>query len=150
MKIICLGNPNPRAYKNNPQPPEGLPLDVLKVFATQICGLDIAGLRKTGDVINNALGEPLYTMIEAHEAAVLREEIQKPVEIPWLGGKQRTKIKLSKDSTPSQSLSEVQRIWQISGTGKPAWIAGNDDDMVAFIKVAMEIDEVRDYEDDGT
>lgn len=159
LKIVCLGNHAPRAYKNNPPPPDGLPLAALKVFATTICGLDISGLKKTGDVVNDRDGKPLYKVTEAHEDAFIRELIQQPVEIPWFGGKCRTKIKLSKESNLAQSLSEIGRIWRINSHVAPGWIAGDGVSREFLKMLGVELgmaateDEVepliRDYEEDG-
>lgn len=163
MKIICLGNATPKAYKNNPKPPEGIPLSALKMFATMICGLSIDHLPKTGDNVMTkdvTTGEDkvLYVMTEAHENAKLREFIEQPVEIPWLGKKCRTKINLSPDSSTSQTIAEVKQIWSISAVGKPGWIAGKNVDPYLLKIIGRELgmadtedgvtSMIREYEED--
>lgn len=153
-RIICLGNAQPKAYKENPNPPKGASAAILEIFATEICGLDISGIPAVGETVyakptsTHPKPAALYKTTKAHREANLRALIEEPVEIPWLGGKCRTKIRVSPDSNLVQAVGEIQRIWNRSGNGTPGWIAGTDPILVEAVKQELGITEVREYVED--
>lgn len=155
-RIICLGNPNPKQYKNNPQPPGDLGLELLEIFATDVCGLDISTVPQIGDTVRtqpsdeHPEGEPLYEVTEEHRAAKLRDLIATPVEIRYIGPKRRTKIRVSRESSLVQAVAEIRRCWAQSANCEPAWIAGTDPLLVEAVKQEFGIEEVREYQPDET
>jgi len=163
--IICLGNPNPRNYRNNPTPPEGATLAQCLAFAAAL-GVDMSGRlvegqevreksreqMESGNATSNEAGEGqlLYVVTAQHELYSVREILAKPVEIPYFGPKTRLKGRFSPDSTLSQCIAECKTGWaHNSKDPAPAWISGTDPFLVRVIAEEFGITEIRPYEEDG-
>lgn len=152
MKTVVLGNANPKAYRNNPRAPDGLSVAQLEAFATDVCKLDISGVLEVGDwmrgpaTMEEPEGAKVYEITAQHRAALLRELIERPVEMPWVGGKCRTKINVSPDSSFSQALSEINRIVTAHFNGPIGWVAGTDAALVEAVRQEFGIEEVREYD----
>lgn len=153
-RIICLGNRNACVYRKHPQPPPGLPLDKLELWATMVCDLSLDGIPKIGDAMTDSNGAVAYTIGASHREALVRELVEKPVLAAVLDGKKLcTTIHVSPQSTLMQAVTECLHVWRGDNkmglphsAGKPAWIAGNWPALVGILQDELEIPEVRELE----
>jgi hypothetical protein len=154
MRVICLGNRSAIKYANHPQPPEGLPLDKLEVWATHVCDIDISGVPQVGDTITDSEGKPQYTVQSAHREALLRDAIARPYRAAVLTGmKLCTTIKVSDESDLLQAVTECTGVWRGNNSGglphadgAPAWIAGTWPALVTLLQDVLKIPEARAYD----
>lgn len=152
-RIICLGNRAACTYRRNPQPPPGIPLDKLELWATMVCNIDISAVPAVGDSMPSADGGVGYTVAAAHRAALISELIERPVLAAVLTGhKLCTRIHVSPASTLLQAVQECIHVWRGDGKsglphgqGAPAWIAGTDPALVQILAQELGIPEIRDY-----
>jgi len=145
MRTICLGNPKPKAYLNNPPPHPKSTIAELRALADKL-DVDVSFCMRAGEEIRAGNGAVLGIATEDHERAALAEAISAPVEVPYEGPKCCTTIKFSPDSTLAQCASEAATIWGVHGTGRPTWIAGDNAVLVAVLAEAFGITEVRPLE----
>lgn len=146
MRVIKLGTPNPKAYRQNPVPPVDFTLTQYERFATEICGLDISKVPKEGDEVRARNGELQYVVTKSHRSAYILDMIQKPVRIPWLGGECVTEIKVSDASTVDEAIKEIRTCWNAAAEGSPSWIAGTHGSLVELVKQDLGVPEIREWE----
>lgn len=147
MRIIKLGNPHPKAYRQNPRPPDDFTLAQYEKFAVDICGLDISKIPLEGDEVKARDGTVQYVVTKSHRSAFIRDLIEKPVQIKWLGGEVVTTIKVSDASSLSEAVKEISTCWAAAGTGSPSWVSGTHESLVQLVKDQLNVPEVRDYEE---
>lgn len=148
---ICFGNAKPIAYSKNPQPPAGYNIEQLEEWAVNVCGLDISGVTKIGEMVQDNQGNPSYQCTEEHRIEFLSDLIAAPFRVPFYDGKQRTTFDfpLLEDGTPQDTISEmlsiVSKSWFRLGDVAPGWIAGEDPFIVQVMAREFGIKDIREW-----
>lgn len=163
QRIICLGNRAACTYKKHPQPPAGIPLDKLELWAQMVCDLDISAVPKIGDTMKDKDGNDAYTVTAAHRVELLSDLIDRPVLASVLTDQKLcTRINVSPESSLMQAVDECLRVWRGTGSAgvasggaalpaarrgeKPAWIAGTWPALVAVLADEMGVTDIREYD----
>lgn len=149
MRIIKLGNPHPKQYRMNPRPPDDFTLAQYEKFATTVCGLDISDIPQEGHQMRASDGMLLYEVTKSHRSAFIRDRIEKPVRIPWLGGECVTTIQISDQSTVDEAVKEIETCWRAAAEAPPSWISGTHKSMVDVVQKHFNITEVRDFQENA-
>lgn len=149
--IICLGNATPRALAKHPQLGSESGLERAEFWAQEVCRLDISSVPQVGEFMKDAEGNDSYEVTAEHRKALLIEMIEKPYEVPYIGGKTRTVFEFptQPNGDPQDTLTEmlltIKRGWPIHSNGVPGWVSGTDEFLVMAVKRELGIHETREW-----
>lgn len=124
MRVIKMGNSNPKSYlKDVPKPPAGATREQLRAFVkARVPSVDMAfweGHPEEEKILRDINDGHLDLDYKFDVSALKAQLAAANDEIV-------TTIKVSPDSDPDQSISEIKRCWAAhSHEARPIWVSGN-------------------------